>query len=84
MSINVSHNNNPNFTTTNNDKSHVVIIDASKDNSGIFGSIGGKGHRIFINGINSLIGHSIFEELRNDHIAIHTGETPNKFFGTIN
>jgi len=31
-----------------------------------------------------LIGHSLFEELRNDHIAIHTGETPHKFFGTIN
>lgn len=59
-------------------------MDGSKigDNSGIFGSLG-KGQRIFINSINSLIGHSIFEELRNDHIAIHTGEAPHKFFGTI-
>jgi len=31
-----------------------------------------------------LIGQSLFEELRNDHIAIHTGETPHKFLGTIN
>lgn len=68
----------------NSGLSHVVIMDGSKvDNSSIFGTIG-KGHRIFINGINSLIGHSLFEELRNDHIAIHTGETPNRFFGTIN
>jgi hypothetical protein len=43
-----------------------------------------KGLRIFISGVNSLIGHSIFEELRNDHIAIHTGEIPHKFLGTVN
>ncbi len=43
-----------------------------------------KGKRIFISGVNSLLGHSLFEELRNDHIAIHTGETPNKFLGTLN
>lgn len=68
----------------NSNSSHVIVVDGSKiDNSGIFGNLG-KGHRIFINGINSLIGHSIFEELRNDHIAIHTGETPHRFFGTIN
>jgi len=59
-------------------------MDPSKaENSGIFGSLG-KGHRIFISGVNSLIGHSLFEELRNDHIAIHTGETPHKFLGSIN
>ena len=34
--------------------------------------------------MNSLLGNSLFEELRNDHIAIHTGEKPHKFFGTIN
>lgn len=34
--------------------------------------------------MNSLLGHSLFEELRNDHIAIHTGDIANKFFGTIN
>lgn len=37
-----------------------------------------------MSGINSLLGHSLFEELRNDHIAIHTGETPHKFYGTVN
>ena len=71
--------------TNNSGNSHIVILDASKaENSGIFGSTNGKGHRIFINSVNSLLGHSIFEELRNDHIAIHTGETPHKFFGTVN
>ena len=82
----MNQNNNVTSSTLNqnNTQHHVVIMDGSKiDNSGIFGSLG-KGHRIFINGINSLIGHSIFEEMRNDHIAIHTGETPNKFFGTVN
>ena len=43
-----------------------------------------KNLRIFISGANSLLGNSLFEEFRNDHIAIHTGETPHKFFGTIN
>ena len=28
------------------------------------------GHRIFISGANSLLGHTLFDELRNDHIAI--------------
>jgi hypothetical protein len=37
-----------------------------------------------MNGTNGLLGHSLFEELRNDHICIHTGETPHKFLGTIN
>lgn len=37
-----------------------------------------------MNGINSLIGHSIFEELRNDHLAIHTGEPANIFYATVN
>lgn len=53
------------------------------EESGIFGS-GIAGKKIFINGINTLIGHSVFEELRNDHIAIHTGDIPNLFYGTIN
>jgi len=30
------------------------------------------------------LGHSLFEELRNDHISIHTGDPPHKFCGTIN
>ena len=62
----------------------MVIETASKgDISGIFGTLG-RGNRIFISGVNSLLGHSLFEELRNDHIAIHTGDTPHKFFGTLN
>lgn len=73
----------PNVTNSHN-QSNIIVMDPSKiDNSGIFGSLG-KGLKIFISGVNSLIGHSLFEELRNDHIAIHTGETPHKFFGTLN
>lgn len=41
--------------------------------------------RIFLSGCNSLIGHSLFEELRNDHIAIHDeSQVAHKFFGTLN
>lgn len=43
-----------------------------------------KPKRFFVSGVNSLLGHSLFEELRNDHIAIHTGGPAHKFFGTIN
>lgn len=43
-----------------------------------------KSKKIFISGFNSLLGHSLFEELRNDHLSIHTGETPHKFIGTLN
>ena len=72
-------------TNNNTVNTHIVVLDASKfDNSGILGSTNGKGHRVFINNVNSLLGHSLFEELRNDHIAIHTGETPHRFFGTLN
>jgi len=42
-----------------------------------------QGKRIMITGINSLIGHSLFEEMRNDHIAIHSGEKPHRFLGTL-
>lgn len=60
-------------------------MDASKfEVSNLGASQANRSHRIFINSVNSLIGHSLFEELRNDHIAIHSGETPNKFFGTLN
>ena len=48
----------------------------------MFGSIG-KGMNIFINSINTLVGYSIFEELRNDHIAFSTDENPNQFFATL-
>lgn len=39
--------------------------------------------RIFITGANSLLGHSLFEQMRNDHITIHTGAKAHKFVGTI-
>jgi hypothetical protein len=39
--------------------------------------------RVFISGANSLVGHSLFESMRNDHLAIHSGEKPHKFTGTI-
>ena len=42
-----------------------------------------KEKHIFISGINSLVGHSLFEQLRNDHITIHSGEKPHKFVGTL-
>ena len=42
------------------------------------------GLRVFISGVNSLVGHSLFEELRNDHLAIHSGEAPRRFFGSLN
>ena len=42
--------------------------------------------RIFISGANSLLGHSLFEELRNDHIAImpDAEELENRFYVTLN
>lgn len=39
--------------------------------------------RIFISGVNSLIGHALFEQMRNDHMALRTGKKSNKFSGTI-
>lgn len=39
--------------------------------------------RILITGANSLLGHSLFEQMRNDHITIHTGAKANKFVSTI-
>ena len=39
--------------------------------------------RIFISGVNSLIGHAVFEQMRNDHMALRTGKKYNKFSGTI-
>ena len=42
--------------------------------------------RVFISGANSLLGHSLFEELRNDHIAIQpdSKEEEHKFYVTLN
>ena len=39
--------------------------------------------RIFISGINSVIGHALFEQMRNDHMALRTGKKSHKFSGTI-
>jgi hypothetical protein len=42
--------------------------------------------RYLITGANSLLGHSLFEELRNDHIAIQADSTEeeHKFCVTLN
>jgi len=39
--------------------------------------------RFTISSVNTLVGHSLFEELRNDHIAIHKNLPYNKFYGTM-
>lgn len=36
-----------------------------------------------ITGANSLVGHSLFEQMRNDHLHIHSGKKPHKFVGTF-
>ena len=40
--------------------------------------------RILLTGINSLVGHSLFEQMRNDHIMINTEPKikPHKFLAT--
>ena len=48
--------------------------------------MGGKARerkRIFISGVNSLVGHAIFESMRNDHMALRNGKKSNKFSGTL-
>jgi hypothetical protein len=42
--------------------------------------------RVFLSGANSLLGHSVFEELRNDHIAIQNDsqEEAHRFYVTVN
>jgi hypothetical protein len=39
--------------------------------------------RIMITGVNSLVGHSLFEQMRNDHLHIHSGKKPHKFAGSL-
>jgi hypothetical protein len=39
--------------------------------------------RIFISGINSLVGYTLFEFLRNDDVAIVNDAQPNKFVGSM-
>jgi hypothetical protein len=38
--------------------------------------------RIMITGCNSLVGHSLFESMRNDHLAIKTGAKAHRFVST--
>lgn len=42
--------------------------------------------RILITNVNGLLGHSLFETMRNDHITIHSNgeKTPHRFLGTFN
>ena len=42
--------------------------------------------RILITNVNGLLGHSLFERMRNDHIAIHSEgeESAHRFLGTLN
>jgi hypothetical protein len=42
--------------------------------------------RIFITSINGLLGHSLFESMRNDHVTINlnNGQKPHRFLGTLN
>jgi hypothetical protein len=40
--------------------------------------------RILITSINGLLGHSLFEQMRNDHVCIENGKEPHRFIGTLN
>lgn len=42
--------------------------------------------RILITNVNGLLGHQLFEQMRNDHITIHKndGSVPHRFLGTLN
>ena len=39
--------------------------------------------RILITGINSLVGHGLFEQMRNDHELIGSNKKADKFMGTL-
>jgi len=45
-----------------------------------------KDKRIFITNVNGILGHSLFELMRNDDKAINSewGEKPHRFLGTLN
>lgn len=42
--------------------------------------------RILITNVNGLLGHSLFESMRNDHITIKSdgSKQPHRFLGTLN
>lgn len=39
--------------------------------------------QIFLTGCNSLVGHSLFQQMRNDDVMIKTGGKPHQFIGTL-
>ena len=39
--------------------------------------------RILITGVNSLVGHGLFEQMRNDHLVVNSPQRPDKFTGTL-
>ena len=39
--------------------------------------------RVLITGVNSLVGHGLFEQMRNDHLVIHENRKADKFMGTL-
>ena len=39
--------------------------------------------RIFLSGVNSLVGHALFEQMRNDHLTLRNGKKSNEFSGTM-
>jgi len=39
--------------------------------------------RILLTGVNSLVGHSLFQQMRNDDIMIKTGGKAHEFLGTL-
>lgn len=39
--------------------------------------------RIFLTGVNSLVGHSLFQQMRNDDVMIKTGGKSHEFLGTL-
>lgn len=39
--------------------------------------------RILLTGVNSLVGHSLFQQMRNDDVMIKTGGKPHEFLGTL-
>ena len=39
--------------------------------------------RILITGVNSLVGHGLFEQMRNDHLVVNSPQRPDKFMGTL-
>lgn len=62
----------------------ISIQDGSIEESKINGKK--PAMRVFLSGANSLLGHSVFEELRNDHIAIQNDsqEEEHRFYVTVN